>query len=132
MMDRYGGRTTAQKMGITAGAKVAVIDAPRDYARVIGVLPEGVEFDEESWTGCTVTIWFVEDPQTFLAALPRMRRAASASKLWIAWPKKTARKDSPLNENLIRDASIEAGMVDYKVCSINETWSGLCLAVRRG
>ena len=57
MMDRYTSRTTAQKLGICAGAKVAVIDA-RDYARVIGSLPENVEFDEESWDGCAVTLWF--------------------------------------------------------------------------
>jgi len=53
MMERYATRTTAQKLGITAGSKVALINAPRDYARVIGALPDDVEFDEESWNGCT-------------------------------------------------------------------------------
>jgi CheY-like chemotaxis protein len=131
MMDRYQGRTTAQKLGITAGSKVAVLNAPRDYARVIGDLPERVEFDEESTAGCAVTIWFVEDPETYLAALPKMRRLAQNTKLWIAWPKKAARKDSLLNENLIRDMAIENGLVDYKVCSVNATWSGLCLALKK-
>ncbi len=131
MMERYAARTTAQKLGIAAGSKVAVIDAPRDYARVIGVLPENVEYDEESWNGCAVTVWFFEEPEAFLAALPRMRKAAASSKLWIAWPKKAAGKDSLLNENLIREMAIESGLVDYKVCSINDTWSGLCLAVKR-
>ena len=131
MMDRYAARTTAQKMGITAGAKVAVIDAPRDYARVIGTLPEGAEFDEENWANCAVTVWFVEDPDAYLAALPKMRRIAANSKLWVAWPKKAARKDSLLNENMIRDMAIESGLVDYKVCSVNETWSGLCFALKK-
>lgn len=131
MMDRYAGRTTAQKLGIAAGAKVAVIDAPRDYARVIGDMPEGVEFDEESWNNCAVTVWFVEEPEGLLAALPKMRKAAAASKLWVAWPKKAARKDSLLNENLIREMGIENGLVDYKVCSISETWSGLCFALKK-
>ena len=131
MMDRYAGRTTAQKLGIAAGAKVAVIDAPRDYARVIGALPENVEYDEQSWTGCALTIWFVEEPEAYLAALPKMRRAAAASKLWVVWPKKAARKDSLLNENLIREMAIENGLVDYKVCSVNETWSGLCFALKK-
>jgi CheY-like chemotaxis protein len=131
MMDRYAGRTTAQKLGIAAGARVAVIDAPRDYARVMGTLPENVEYDENQWAGCAVTVWFVEEPEAFLAALPKMRRAAMTSKLWIAWPKKAARKDSLLSENLIREMAIENGLVDYKVCSINETWSGLCLALKK-
>jgi hypothetical protein len=131
MMDRYQGRTTAQKMGIVAGSKVAVVNAPRDYAQVIGEVPEGVEFDEESTAGSAVTVWFVEDPETYVRALPRMKHIAAGSKLWIAWPKKSARKDSTLNENLIRDLALEKGLVDYKVCSVNQTWSGLCLAVRK-
>ena len=131
MMERYSGRTTAQKLGIAARARVAVIDAPRDYARVIGPLPEDVEFDEESWHDCAVTLWFVEQPAAYLAALPRMRRVAAVSKLWVAWPKKSARKDSLINENTIRDLALEHGLVDYKVCSLNSTWSGLCLAVRK-
>ena len=131
MMDRYAGRTTAQKLGIVAGARVAVVDAPRDYARAIGALPDGVEFEEGSWTGCAVTVWFCEEPDTLLASMPRMRRAAAASKLWVAWPKKAARKDSLLSETLIREVAIEHGMVDYKVCSVNETWSGLCLALKK-
>jgi len=131
MMDRYQGRTTAQKLGIAAGMRVAVVTAPRDYARVIGDLPDGVEFDEESTATCGVGIWFVEEPETYLSALPQMKRAAARLKLWVAWPKKSARKDSLLNENLIRDMALEHGLVDYKVCSINQTWSGLCLAVRK-
>jgi CheY-like chemotaxis protein len=131
MMDRYAARTTAQKLGIAAGSKVAVMDAPRDYARVIGTLPDGVEFDEESWNGCAVTVWFVEEPEAFLSALPKMRKAAAVSKLWVAWRKKAARKDSLLNETIIRDTAIENGLVDYKICSVNETWSGLCFALKK-
>jgi CheY-like chemotaxis protein len=131
MMDRYAGRTAAQKLGITAESRVAVLDAPRDYARVIGALPENIEFDEESWKGCAVTLWFVEEPDALLSALPRMKRAAAVSKLWIAWPKKSARKDSLVNEGMIRDAALGCGLVDYKICSINEKWSGICLAVKK-
>jgi CheY-like chemotaxis protein len=133
MMDRYAGRTTAQKLGIRAGARVAVVDAPRDYARVIGVLPDGAELVESSSPdpATAVTIWFVEEPESFLAALPKMRRAAAESKLWVAWPKKAARPDSLLTENVIRGMAIERGLVDYKVCSVNETWSGLCFSVKK-
>jgi hypothetical protein len=131
MMDRYAGRTTAQKLGIVSGAKVAVINPPRDYARAMGAVPDGVDFVEESCAGCAVTIWFVEEPESFVAALPKMRQVASKSKLWIAWPKKAARKDSLLNENMIRELAIENGLVDYKVCSISPMWSGLCLALKK-
>ena len=134
MMDRYAGRTTAQKLGITPGARVAVVDAPRDYARVIGSLPEAVELVEISSSGmeaAAVTVWFVEEPEGFLAALPKMRRIAGKSKLWVAWPKKTARPNSLLSETMIREMAIERGLVDYKICSVNETWSGLCFSVKK-
>jgi CheY-like chemotaxis protein len=131
MMDRYAARTTAQKLGITPGSKVAVMDAPRDYARVIGAVPDDVEFREDSWDGCAVTLWFVEEPEAFLAALPKMRRAAAVSRLWVAWPKKAARKASLLNETAIRETAIGSGLVDYKICSVNETWSGLCFALKK-
>jgi hypothetical protein len=131
MMDRYATRTTAQKLGINDGARVAVVDAPRDYAQVIGTLPDGVEFDEENRDGCAVTVWFVEDPETLLAALPKMRKAAAKSRLWVAWPKKAARKDSLLSESLVREMGIEHGLVDYKICSLNNTWSGLCFALKK-
>ena len=131
MMERYATRTAAQKLGIKAGSRVAVIDAPRDYARVIGAVPDEVEFDEESWQGCAVTLWFVEEPEAFLLALPKMRRAAAVSKLWVAWPKRAARKDSLLNETIIRETAIGSGLVDYKICSVNETWSGLCFALKK-
>lgn len=141
MMERYSSRTTAQKLGVVADSRVAVVDAPRDYARVIGDLPEGAEVEEKSSDDavtdflaaeCKVTVWFVEEPDAFLAALPKMRRIAPASRLWVAWPKKAARKDSLLNENLIREMALQNGLVDYKVCSVNETWSGLCLALKKG
>jgi CheY-like chemotaxis protein len=131
MMERYGLRTTAQKLGISGGSRVAVIDAPRDYARVIGKLPEDVEFGEQSWEGCAVTLWFVERPEALLAAMPGMRKAAAKSKLWVAWPKKAARKDSLLSETLIRETGIGNGLVDYKICSLNATWSGLCFALKK-
>ena len=120
-------RSTCPRMD----SKVGVIDAPRDYAHVIGGLPDNVEFDEESWKGCAVTLWFVEEPDAFLAALPKMRRAAAISKLWVAWRKKAACKDSLLNETTIRETAIESGLVDYKICSLNETWSGLCFALKK-
>lgn len=132
MMQRYGGRTTAQKLGITAGMRVAVRNGPRNYGQVLGALPEGVEFDEESRVGCGVTVWFVESPEELGAALPEMRQAAAQSKLWIAWPKLAGRKDSRLSETVVRELGLAAGLVDYKICSMNAQWSGFCFAVRGG
>jgi hypothetical protein len=128
MMDRWAGRSTAQKLGVAKNARIAVIDPPPDYARAIGDLPEGAVFEEESTTGCQPALWFVHGPAEFQAALPQMRRLAAHSRLWILWRKG---KRDDLDGNIIRRGAIDVGLVDYKICSINDTWSAMVFAVKK-
>ena len=128
MMDRYAGRTTAQKLGIGKGAAVAVVDPPPDYARAIGKLPEGAWFEEDATEDCKLTLWFAHDPAGFQAALPKMRKVAAKSRLWILWPK--GRKDG-LNGNIVRQGAIDVGLVDYKICSVNKAWSAMVFTVKK-
>ena len=134
MMASYGTRTTAEKMGIKEDARVAVIDAPKGYAKILGNLPKGVTFEENPHEVLPVTLWFVHDPNEYSASLPAMRKLASAqSKLWVVWPKAASKKgnQSGVTQTLIREAAIDAGLVDYKICSVNETWSGMVFALKR-
>jgi CheY-like chemotaxis protein len=131
MMERYQARTAAQKLGIREGAKVAVFDPPRDYAKVIGALPAGAEFTEDDADGCAVALWFVRDAAGYQAALPDMRRIAGQSKLWILWQKQSGGKQSGISSQTIREEAIAMGLVDYKVCSVNETWSALAFARKK-
>jgi CheY-like chemotaxis protein len=131
MMERYALRTSAQKLGVKPETAVAVFDAPRGYAQILGPLPAGAMLVEEPPDPCAVTIWFAHDPETFLAALPRMQRIASKTKLWVAWKKKSAAPTSRLSDEFVRNSAIAAGLVDYKVCAIDATWSGLALAAKR-
>jgi hypothetical protein len=128
MMDRWAGRSTAQKLGIGKDARVAVIDPPPDYARAIGEIPEGAQFEEDAADGCALALWFVHGPAEFQAALPRMRRLAVHSRLWILWRK--GKRDG-LHGNLIRQGAIDVGLVDYKICSINDTWSAMVFATKK-
>ena len=104
---------------------MAVIDPPRDYAAVVGALPEGASLHEDSRKGCHVTLWFVHDPAGYLADLPRMKGRAAGGKLWILWQKQSAGNKGGVTQRLIRESAIAVGLVDYKVCSVNATWSGL-------
>jgi len=131
MMDRYALRTSAQKLGVKPDSAVAVFDAPRGYAQILGELPTGAMLLEEPPDPCAVTIWFAHGPEGFVAALPRLQRLASKTKLWVAWKKKSAAPTSRLSEDFVRNAAIAAGLVDYKVCAIDTTWSGLALAAKR-
>ena len=122
----YPDRPVAAKLGIKEGSVVAAVEPPAGFPRLLGPLPSGVEFDE---TG-TVTLWFVRDADDLRAAVPTMRRLAAASKLWILWPKQP--KGRALNQNFVRETGLAAGLVDYKICSVNETWSAIAFAVAGG
>jgi hypothetical protein len=131
MMDRYASRTAAQKLGIREGDSVAVVDAPRDYVRVLGEMPARVAFEEEDCANCAVTLWFVHNPDEYRAALPRMRGAAAHGKLWALWRKQKGREKQAVTERLVRETALDFGLVDYKICSVDATWSGLLFAIPR-
>jgi hypothetical protein len=79
-----------------------------------------------------LTIWFVRDAQELRRGLRRNAVAhADRSPVWIAWPKKTSKVASDLSEQLVRETGLACGLVDYKICSIDETWSGLLFRRRR-
>jgi hypothetical protein len=126
MMNRTD-RTTAEKLGIKAGARVALIDPPADYARVLGKLPKDVSLEEEPDETLPMTLWFVRDPDGYLAGLSRIRKLALASRIWIVYPKggPKGKQASGLTQSLVRESALAVGLVDYKVCSVNETWTGL-------
>jgi hypothetical protein len=127
VMERYGSRTVAQKLGIKEGSGVGVIDAPRDYAAALGALPEGVEIVEDPAAAQSVTLWFVRDSREYQAGLRRMRAIAHQTKLWIVWRKGTG----VLTDRSVREAANEVGLVDYKICSVNEQWSAMAFARRK-
>ena len=128
----YSNRTTAQKLGIGEDTRVAVIDAPRGYAKAVGVLPMGASLEEDPAEILPVTLWFVCKPEMYLATLPRMRELASKSRLWVIYPKQQARQKPPVEVNLffIRDKALGVGLFHRKTCSLNTTWTGMLFASR--
>jgi hypothetical protein len=131
MMNRTD-RTTAEKLGIKAGARVALIDPPVDYVRVLGKLPQDVSLEEDPDDTLPLTLWFVRDPDRYSAALAGMRRRATKTRVWIIYPKQQSRQAaSGLTQGLVREAALWVGLVDYKVCSLNEVWTGLLFTVKK-
>ncbi len=99
MMERFGNRTAAQKLGISKTTQVTLIDPPVDYERLIGPLPE-------AGPGRGLILWFTHDPASFHARLPRMRALAAHSRLWILWRKKKPKnKVDELDGGIIRRAA---------------------------
>jgi len=125
-------RTAAEKLGIKAGSRVAVIDPPVDYVRVLGRLPKDASLEEEPEEPQPLTLWFVRDPDVYLDGLARIRKLALVSRIWILYPKQqTGKSTSGLTQTLIRESAIAVGLVDYKICSVNEVWTGLLFTRKR-
>lgn len=131
-MAGYSGTPLPQKLGIKTGHRVALIDAPKDFRSTLGELPVHVVLTEKlGGSPSNVIVWFVTK-QSILA-----RRFTSIAKhldpsggLWVAWPKKASGVPTDVNENTVRAVALAAGLVDNKVCAIDDTWSGLRCVVR--
>jgi CheY-like chemotaxis protein len=130
MMDRYASKTVAQKLGIKESSTVALIDPPPDYAKVLGEIPAHVEFLEHSGEPAAVTLCFVREVHSLRRTVSEVRALAVATKLWILWPKKASRAGGGLTERLVREHATELGLVDYKICSVNEVWSAMLFALK--
>ena len=127
----YSGTPLVRKLGIREGSTVAVIDAPRDYTAALGELPADVELVEDPASfqeRHAVTLWFVRDPRAYQAGLQRIQKMADRTKLWVVWRKGST---NGLTQYVVRDAAIEAGLVDYKICAVNEQWSAMAFARRK-
>jgi CheY-like chemotaxis protein len=119
-------RPLAAKLGIRAGARVAVADPPAQLLKILGALPEGVEFVEDP-SEATVALWFVRERETYLAGLGEMIRVATKAKLWVVYPKGQA----AFTQMQVREAAIAVGLVDYKICRVDDVWTGLAFAVKK-
>ncbi len=131
MMERYASRTAAQKLGIKERSTVAVIDAPGDYLRVLGEMPQGVEICEETAEKATVTLCFIHEAESLPAKLSGLREVAGVGKLWVLWRKGGSAARGDVTEPQVRTQAIDLGLVDYKICSVNEIWTGMLFALKR-
>ena len=130
-MAGYSDKSLVDKLGIKPGARMALLGAPPGYARTLGPLPEGAvvaktlrgEFDFiQFFTTKRV------DLERRFAALAKALEPAGM--LWISWPKQASGVPTDLTEYVVREVALAGGLVDVKVCAVDDTWSGLKL-VRR-
>ena len=130
--EAYTATPLVSKLGIRAGYSVLLVDAPDGFAETLGPLPESVTLHERPDEPCRMGIWFAMSRSDIVERLDEvLRGVAETGSLWIAWPKKASGVPSDLSQVVVRDTGLGMGLVDYKVCSIDGTWSGL-LFTRRG
>jgi hypothetical protein len=131
-MAGYSGTPLANKLGIKAGHKIFLSGAPEHYRKLVAPLPEGVRFVTRVGGDTDMVHLFA----TRKALLAKSLRAALArlkpdGAIWVSWPKKSSRQPTDITEDTIRELALPLGLVDIKVCAVDDAWSGLKLVIRK-
>ena len=134
MSEPAGYTPLPRKLGIGEGDEVALIGAPEWLEDLLGEVPSVARLhtDLDSDALFDVIVVFVSWRAELEAELGRLRdHMAPACSLWVAWPKKAAKVPTDMSDNVVREVALPTGLVDNKVCAIDETWSALRLVIRR-
>lgn len=128
----YSGTPLAKKLGIKPGSVVAVLDGPDDFADLVSPLPEGVTLKTSLRGSADLVVAFFEQRSRLEKRLPDLTaKIFPDGGLWLAWPKKASGVATDIDGGVVRELGLGAGVVDIKVCAIDETWSGHRFAHRR-
>jgi hypothetical protein len=126
----YSGTPLAKKLGIKPESRLAVLGAPESFQ--IPDLPEGVEARASARGRSDVIVSFHIGRAELARRLPALMRALDVDGgLWVAWPKKASGVPTDITEDVVREVALPLGLVDVKVCAVDDTWSGLRLCLRK-
>lgn len=129
-MAGYSGTPLAKKLGISEGTVLAVLGAPEGFT--IDALPGAVEVRTAARGRLDLIVSFHTRRADLARRLPQLMRALDVDGgLWIAWPKRASGMPTDITEDVVREVALPTGMVDVKVCAIDDTWSGLRLCIRK-
>jgi hypothetical protein len=129
-MAGYSGTPLAKKLGIKSGAKVMLINAPDHYLDLFADLPPDVYFTDEVSLENDLIHFFSKSVDEYQAKLPiLMKQIKQDGMIWVSWPKKASKVTTDITEDLIRNFALQIGLVDIKVCAVDEVWSGLKLVI---
>lgn len=130
VFEAYAGKPLAMKLGIVEDARVLLMEEPESFKDLLGDLPPGVKFLPRSSDGADLVLWFIRSLADLERQIDKIVAASQCSPVWIAWPKNKSKLASDVKQPLVRKLCMEAGMVDYKVCSIDQTWTALLFTWR--
>jgi hypothetical protein len=128
----YSETPLSQKLGIKPGSKVHLVEAPTGHRKLLTPLPNGVQFVPRLSETTDLVHFFTTKRAQLKTRLPAIRKKMRADAVvWVSWPKKAAHVATDLTEDAVRDTALPLGLVDVKVCAIDDVWSGLKLVVRK-
>lgn len=134
VLDAYAGTPLVKKLGIKPQSVVALVGAPRGFSKTLGALPAGAKLRNGAGRGGHLVLWFTRSRREVERGVKPLAKRIGAAPLWVLWPKKkagNARMGSPspmasdLTQQVVRATCMARGLVDYKICAVDDTWSGL-------
>jgi hypothetical protein len=132
MSTGYSGTPLAKKLGFKPGLRVAAPGAPPNYRKLLAPLPEGVEFQTRvSKTTDLVHLFTTSKAEVAKSLAAWLKVLGPDAAIWVSWPKKASKVPTDITEDTIRAVALPMGLVDIKVCAVDETWSGLKLVLRK-
>ena len=131
-MAGYSGTPLVKKLGIKGGFRVGLVNAPAGFTKELEPFPADAKILAIPFPkSLDLIVLFAESQRTLESEFPRLAKKLMANgTLWIAWPKKASGVATDLSDNTVRQIGLEAGLVDVKVCAVNDIWSGLKFVYR--
>ena len=123
-------KPVVDKLGLKSGMTIMVFNPPGEYGALIGGVPDDVEFVGLEGVGVNLIHLFARERSGLETKLDRFRDCIAANgMIWVSWPKQASELVSDVSEDVVRQAGLAAGLVDVKVCSVDDTWSALKLVI---
>jgi len=130
-MAGYSGTPLAKKIGIKERSRIALVNAPKDFQSVLGELPANVQFIKQTAKSLDIILFFVLTERALAKDFSKLAARLNASgMIWIAWPKKSSGVATDLTFDRVQRIGLAAGLVDVKICAVDDTWSGLKFVYR--
>ncbi len=131
-MTGYSDTPLAKKLSIKEGFRVRTIGAPKNYLNLVDPLPQNVKISNRGSKGVDIWHFFTASYTELESKLPALMDAIQQNGvIWVSWPKKSSGVPSSVTEDSIRKIALPLGLVDIKVCAVDNTWSGLKLVIRK-
>lgn len=128
----YSGTPLAKKLGIKDGFEVLTVNAPDDYHLLLAPLPPDVRLSAKVRDGVDLIHLFTNGrDELFRELAAGVRLIRQNGTIWVSWYKKAAKLPTEITEDTVREAAFPLGLVDVKVCAVDQRWSGLKLVIRR-
>jgi hypothetical protein len=130
-MAGYSSTPLAKKLGIKEGSRVALVNAPEDFQTTLGELPDTVQLVKRLTHSLDIILLFVASERDLTRDFAKLAAKLDANgMIWIAWPKNSSGVTTDLSFQNVQRIGLDAGLVDVKICAVDDTWSGLKFVYR--